>query len=254
MPDAVVLAGGTESGELYEATGMAYRPLLEVGGTTIIMRVLAALRGASEVGDITLVAPEEVQRTVTNEALDMRVTAGESFLDNLVKGVTATRADARRLLVITGDLPLITSQALCDLCRQAEANPVDVVYPIIPKEACERAFPGGKRTYVKLREGVFTGGNAMVLSRDFVLQQQELIHRLFEMRKNPLKLATLFGLKFILGLATGRLTLAGLEARAGRIIGGRVAAVISAYPELGFDVDKLVDLEVAQRAAHNTIR
>jgi hypothetical protein len=94
----------------------------------------------------------------------------------------------------------------------------------------------------------------MVLSRDFVLQQQELIRRLFAMRKNPLKLATLFGPMFILGLLTGRLTLAGLEARASRIIGGRVAAVISAYPELGFDVDKLADLEIARQAAARFIK
>ena len=37
-----------------------------------------------------------------------------------------------------------------------------------------------------------------------------------------------------------------LEARGGEIIGGRVAAMVSAYPEIGFDVDKVADLETAR--------
>lgn len=247
MPEAVVLAGGTESGELFAATGIAYRPLLDVGGAPIIRRVLAALRGTAEVGAIVLVAPEAVQHAAPEEGVDVRVAAGDSFIENLVRGVTATRIGGPSVLVVTGDLPLLTPAALTDLCRQADAVHADVVYPVIPKEACTRAFPGGKRTYAKLREGIFTGGNAMVLAREFVLAQQDLVRRLFAIRKHPLKLAALFGPGFILGLVTGRLTLPQLEARAARIIGGRVAAVISPYPELGFDVDKLSDLEVAQR-------
>jgi hypothetical protein len=33
------------------------------------------------------------------------------------------------------------------------------------------------------------------------------------------------------------------------MVGAKVAAVISTYPELGFDVDKLADLELARRVA-----
>jgi hypothetical protein len=76
-----------------------------------------------------------------------------------------------------------------------------------------------------------------------------LIGRLYAARKNPLKLAALFGLPFVFGLLTGRLTIRQLEERACAIISGRVAAVISTYAELGFDVDKAEDLEVARRAA-----
>lgn len=246
MPDAVVLAGGTDRGELFEATGIAYRPLLEVGGRPIIHRLLAALRGATAVGQVVLVAPPEVHQAVGDEAVDRRVTASESFVENIVAGVEAVSLEAPSVLLVTGDLPLLTPAAVNDFCDQALANPGDAVYPIIPRESCERAFPGGKRTYVKLREGVFTGGNAMMLARDFVSRRQELIDRLFAARKNPLKLASMFGLGFIFGLVTGRLTLPQLEARAGSIIQGRVAAVISSYAELGFDVDKLSDLLLAR--------
>jgi len=247
--DAVVLAGGVERGDLFEETGVAYRPLLEVGGRPIIQRVLAALRGAMAVGEVVLVAPSPVQAVVGDEAVDRRVIAADSFVENIANGVEAVAPEAEFVLVVTGDLPLLTSAAINDLCQQALVARAEAVYPIIPRESSERAFPGGRRTYARLREGVFTGGNGVVLARDFVSRRRQLIDRLYGARKNPFRLASIFGLGFVFGLITGRLTLPHLEARAGEIIHGRVAAVISSYPELGFDVDKLDDLRVARRIA-----
>jgi GTP:adenosylcobinamide-phosphate guanylyltransferase len=247
MVEAVVLAGGVDRGEIAQETGVAHRPLLEVGGRPMVQRVLAALRGAASVGRVVLVAPEPVQAVVGEEALDARVGAGDSFVDNIVHGVEATTPNVDSVLIITGDLPLLTPAAVNDLVQQSSKSRADMAYPIIPKESCERAFPGGRRTYAKLREGVFTGGNGVVAARDFFELRRELMDRLFVSRKSPLKLASMFGFGFVLGLLMGRLSLPQLEARAGEIIRGRVAAIVSTYPELGFDVDKLDDLNLARR-------
>jgi len=247
--DAVVLAGGADRGQILAHTGVAYRPLLEVGGRSIIQRTLGALRGAAAIRNVSLVAPEPVQAAVGDDAVDMRVPAGESFLENIVHGVEAASGGTDHLLLLTGDLPLITPEAINDFVERSLAAGVDACYPIIPKESCERRFPGSHRTYARLREGVFTGGNGVVVTADFVPLRRQLVERLYLSRKNPLKLAAMFGLGFIFGLITGRLTLPQLEARAGAIISGRVAAIISTYPELGFDVDKLEDLYLARRVA-----
>ena len=45
MVDAVVLAGGTDRGEIVEETGIAHRPLLEVGGQSIVQGLGQRLRG-----------------------------------------------------------------------------------------------------------------------------------------------------------------------------------------------------------------
>jgi GTP:adenosylcobinamide-phosphate guanylyltransferase len=247
--DAVVLAGGVDRGEIAEETGVIHRPLLEVAGRPIIQRVLAALRGAVSVDQIVLVAPPSVQDVVGEDAVDLRVEAGDSFIDNIENGVAATPEAVDSALIITGDLPMLTPGAVNDLVDQAGLTRADLVYPIIPRESSERGFPGGKRTYVRLREGTFTGGNGVVASRHFFSARRELIQNLFAARKNPIRLASLFGLGFIFGLLTGRLTLPDLESRAGEIVGGRVAAIISAYPELGFDVDKIADLLLARQVA-----
>jgi GTP:adenosylcobinamide-phosphate guanylyltransferase len=247
--DAVVLAGGVDRGEIAEETGVIHRPLLDVAGRPIIRRVLAALRGAVSVDRIVLVAPTPVQDAVGEEAVDTRVDAGDSFIDNIERGVAAALGTTDSVLIITGDLPLLTPGAVNDLVEQAALTRTDLVYPIIPKESSERSFPGGKRTYVTLREGTFTGGNGVVAARNFVSARRELIQRLFAARKHPIKLASIFGLGFILGLLTRRLTLSDVESRAGEIVGGRVAAIITIYAELGFDVDKIDDLLLARRVA-----
>ena len=173
----------------------------------------------------------------------------DKYAAGIAHGVRAAPATAEHLLLITSDLPLITAKAIDDFVRRSLGSGAEVCYPIIPKDSCERRFPGGRRTYVRLREGTFTGGNAVLTTRIFLERSQALIARLYAARKNPLKLAALFGIPFILGLLTGRLTIPQLEARASAIISGQVAAIISHYPELGFDVDKVEDLELARRVA-----
>lgn len=248
MMDAVILAGGVDTGEIKAATGIEHRCLLEVAGRTIIQLEVAALRGASEVGSIALVGPPPVQAAAPEGGVDFRVEAASSFVENIVRGVEAT-SGAEQVLVITGDLPFLTAEAINDFVRQSALSRADVTYSIIPKESCERRFPGGHRTYARLREGTYTGGNVVVLSREFVRTRRDLIESLYSSRKNVVKLAAILGLPFLLGLLTHRLTIPKLEARASRIVGAKVSAIVTSYAEIGFDVDKMDDLNLARRVA-----
>jgi GTP:adenosylcobinamide-phosphate guanylyltransferase len=248
MIDTVILAGGTDTGEIAAETGVQHRALLEIAGRTIIHREVAALRGASEIGNIALVAPPPVQAAAPDDAVDFRVEATESFVENIARGM-ATAAGMDQVLVLTGDLPFLTPAAVNDFVQQSVLSRADVTYSIIPKESSERQFPGGRRTYARLREGTYTGGNAVVLTREFVHSRRDLIENLYASRKNVLKLAAILGLRFIIGLLTHRLTLPQLEAKASRIVGARVAAIVTAYAEIGFDIDKLDDLYLARRLA-----
>ncbi len=248
--DVVVLAGGTEKGELAAQTGVADRPLLEVGGKPILYHVLNALNGSPRVDRVALVAPDPVLQAADELMVDCRVTAGEEFVGNMMAGVSSLCCEHTggddQVLIVTCDLPLITSAAITDFVDHAVSSHAEVAYPIIPRESSERTFPGGRRTYVRLTDGVFTGGNAVVVTRGFVERSQELLARLYSYRKSPVKLARLFGPGFILGLIFGRLSISGLEQRASAIVEARVAAIVCEYAELGFDVDKLEDLVLAR--------
>jgi GTP:adenosylcobinamide-phosphate guanylyltransferase len=237
--DTVVLAGGTDRGELAAATGISYRPLLDVGGQPVIVRLLSALHASDRVGRIAVVA-------TADQNVDLRVLSGESFIENLLSGVDALASPS--VLIVTGDLPLLSVAAVDEFIDRSLAAEAEITYPIIPKEVCEARFPGGRRTWVRLRDGVFTGGNAVTLTRDFAGRSRGLIAGLYASRKNPLRLASVLGFGFAIGLLCGRLTLADIERRASAIVRGRARAIICSHPELGFDVDKLSDLETARRA------
>ena len=245
--NAVVIAGGRDKPELLAAGGARSRSLMLIGGRSMIERTLAALRDAHLVARIAVVAPAEIGSTVDACWCDEFRPAVESPAQNLLLGAQAVGED-RPVLLSTGDLPLLTAQAVDDFVERGLRTGADVVYPVVSAVHSERRFPVAPRTYARLRDGTFTGGNIVLTRGDFVRTHLELIDRLFELRKHKLRLARFLGWSFLIRFALGRLRLSDLEARGGAIIGGRVAALISSYPEIGFDVDKVDDLELARRA------
>ena len=251
MPDAVVLAGGEEKGPLREITGLAFRPLIEVGGRLLVNRTLQAMRGAGPVGRIALVGPDAVAQAADPALFDAAAPSGDQFAENILRGVEALGAQDH-VLVATADLPFLTPQALDDFVARGLAAGAALVYPIIRREVCEAKFPGTSRTYVRLREGTFTGGNVVLAEVAVLRRRREFIGRLFDDRKSPLRLAQVLGLGFVLGLALGRLELNQLERRGTEVLGARLAALVTDYPELGFDVDKPADLEDSRRLASKT--
>ena len=69
-------------------------------------------------------------------------------------------------------------------------------------------------------------------------------------RKNPVKMLLTFGLPgivFVLRLALGLLSVQELEQRLSNILHIKGAAIYCTHPEIGTDVDKDSDLELARR-------
>ena len=104
-----------------------------------------------------------------------------------------------------------------------------------------------QRTYVRLREGTFTGGNLALVAPEALRRGRTVIQQAFLMRKKPIKLARLLGFRFILKFVFNRLGLHEIEERAATVLGCTGRAVISPYPEVGIDVDKPSDLELVER-------
>ncbi|MEO7995224.1 MAG: 4-diphosphocytidyl-2C-methyl-D-erythritol kinase, partial [bacterium] len=139
------------------------------------------------------------------------------------------------------DCPLLTADIISGLLADCLRVPGEVYYPIIPMDILNAKYPGGKRTTLKLKEGVFTGGNLFLVKPAPLLRQKPLIDQLIRHRKDPLKLLQLFGLKFIWQFATQQLTVHGLESRATQMLGVQVRAISTPHPEIGIDLDKAVD-------------
>lgn len=240
---AVVLAGGAISPDLAAITGAPCRAMIPLAGRPMVEYVLRALRSATCISQIALVGPEELGAGVQDGLYDVAAPSGPTLAESLFSGFQALGARSHTLAV-TGDLPLLTAEAVNDFVSRALGSGADVNYSVIPREDCERRFPGGRRTYARLKEGSFTGGNCTLLRADVMEEKEELVRRLYHARKSVLRLAGMLGMSFVLRLAAGSLSIEDVERRAAHILGVKAKAIISHYPEIGFDVDKPADLEM----------
>lgn len=246
---AAILAGGGADNEVAAAARTTCKALAPISGRPLIDYVLDALRGARTVGAI--VAIESPARSLSLSGLapaDVPIiaAAGERMIDSFVAAVEAC-PDQERVLIVTADLPLLTSEAVDGFVRSCQDAPCGLSYPVVQAEAFDEAFPGRGKTVARLREGRFTGGNLAVVDRRFVLEQAPAIARTLDRRKSPVGMATIFGLSFVARLLTGTLSISDLERRGGEMLGTKLMAVPVRWPEIGFDIDHAEDLELAGR-------
>ncbi|MDO9574882.1 MAG: hypothetical protein Q7I94_07815, partial [Candidatus Contubernalis sp.] len=107
-------------------------------------------------------------------------------------------------------------------------------------------YSGVVRTYVRLKEGSFTGGNIFLINSDVVEKTAKKAISFLALRKKPHRMALKLGLPFIVKFMLKKVTLKDAEKRASGIFGVKGRAVISPYAEIGFDVDKISDLHIAE--------
>ena len=253
--DVVVLGGGDPGDPFAAAHGVAVKPLVLLAGQPMALYVLRALRACPEVGKVAYVGPVPAGG---EDLIDLRVTDHGTLLGNLEVGVAALRVpeDQRtaagperigpeRVVVITADIPMVSAEMLSELLRSAPD--AGLVYPVVRKEDCERAYPGVKRTYARLKDGTFTGGNLFLIDASLVEQFLPRLREVLDARKQPLKLAALIGPLVLLRMLTGRLSIGQLQERVGEILGVKARALVTPHAAVGTDIDKEADLELAGR-------
>lgn len=247
--DALVLAGAPNTGFLSGASDEPYEALIRVAGRPMVEYVLAALRATRKVGRIVVVGPvPELQTALAGfppGVLEF-VQSGGAIVENLKRGME--RLSPRgRVLMVTSDVPFLSARSVEDFLERTTSRNAALYYPIIHRETAEKRFPGVLRTYVTLKEGAFTGGNVILLEPELIERCEPLIRRAVDARKSAWKLARLLGPLFIVKLALKRLSLADIESKLAKVLGFQGAAVVTDHAEIGVDVDKPCDLELARR-------
>ena len=246
---AVVLAGGKAKPELAEAMGHDQRALFVYKGETLLSRVTGALEASGLISEITVIGnvpgdPRYKSLPDTND-LVMNVFAGAE-----------TYRSSPSLLMITSDLPFIDGASVRKFVEAAEerANATDaaVVYPFVPLSSCQRDYPEMRRTAIRIADGVVTGGNAMLLKPDFLLQRRNRIADAYAARKSPFKLAMMLGLGVLARLILSQkvspnlLSQSYLEERVSKWLGATARGIQIDAPALAADFDRAEDLKFLQ--------
>lgn len=242
----MILAGADNDGRLSTCDSARYEALIDIGGKPMIHYVLRAVKACPRVGRVAVVGPKHALEGIIDPSDAIVAERTGSILQNLKAGVQALKP-VERLLIVTADVPLLTSEAVEDLLSKADAHPADIYYPLLRKETNEAKYPGMKRTYLSVVEGTFTGGNVMLVAPAALEACGRIIDLAIATRKKPWMMAAVLGIKLTVKFLLRRLSIHDVERRLREVAGVRGLAVISEYPEIAADVDKPSDLELVRR-------
>ncbi|MFW6036098.1 MAG: NTP transferase domain-containing protein [Halothermotrichaceae bacterium] len=241
--DVVILAGAINTGDLKEYTDVEQEALIKIAGIPMLEYVLRAVNNASNIAGIVVVGDEKELKPAINSKVDTFIASAESMTENVIRGLNSLRG-SDLVLLMTSDIPLITAEIIDKYISTCLQNKnADLYYPIIPKENNEMMFPDTKRTYFNLKEGIYTGGNMVIIRPNVIDNSIPLLKEVLESRKKPWKLTKLLGLTFIIRFALGSLSINDIEKKVNKITDCKGRFMVSPYPEIGFDVDKVIDLE-----------
>jgi GTP:adenosylcobinamide-phosphate guanylyltransferase len=274
--DAVVLAGG--DGEVIDLT-VRIKGLVPIANRPMIAWVVEALRAAETIGEIIVVVPTDRDLGSWTDSVDHIVVSDGSFMDNAIAGFSALE-NGRSVLAATGDLPALTPEGVDDFVSQSLASGAEFTYPLVSAADMEEQFPGSQRTYVKVAGGKVTGGkvtggkvtggkvtggkvtggkvtggkvtggNMMLLSPELVRRHRELGQRLFDARKSPVRMAQVLGVPFIVKYVLGTLRVEDVERKMELLLNAKCAAISTHFAAIGADVDKPIDVVVAERVLY----
>ena len=250
---ALVLAGRRGSSDpLARETGASHRALLEVRGVPMLSRVLAALAESRWVGrtSVSIDAPDLL---AGHPELGPRVSDGALGVHRSLDSPSRSVADAlgglaegERLLVTTADHALLTTEVVDRFAEAADAGGADVAVGVVAASVVRERYPAATRTYLRLRDDAYTGANLFAFRTAGGRRAAEFWAGAERYRKQPWRLAGVFGVGTLLRFALGRLDLDTALERVSEAVGARVAPVRLPFPEAAIDVDRPSDLALAE--------
>lgn len=248
---AVVLAGRSshEDDPLAEYSLGRSKGLIPIAGRPMIAYVIRALTESRYLSRIVIVGLPEEARAVLTEPVE-HVRSNGDMLANAEAGMRRALELLPGLdgvLIGSADLPLLTGAIVdrfIDACLESDH---DLYYSIVERSLMEGRFPASRRTYVRLLEGEFAGGDLLLLRAGMGMVDQDLWRRLASARKNPIRQARMLGGVWpLVKLLSHRMSLAEAERRASKALGIRGRVLVTGDPEVGMDVDKPFQLEIAR--------
>jgi GTP:adenosylcobinamide-phosphate guanylyltransferase len=239
---ALVLAGSRGGVDPVAAYGgVPHKALIELGGETLLARVVGALKAAGAARIAVVSSHPKVRAEI--------VRLGVEVLDEAAGPSLSVKAGAAHLrtplVVTTADHALLQPEWITRFLADTPQG-ADVTVMVAPRSAVEAAAPGTKRTWLRLADGDWSGCNLFYLANDRALGVIDLWRRVEAERKRPWKMAQILGPGMLLRYLFRRLSLRDAAARLGDLAGVRAAIVETPYGLASVDVDKPADLDLVR--------
>lgn len=243
---ALVLAGSRGGIDpVAEYAGVSQKGLIVLGGHTLLHRVLAALdqagaaRIAVSTNDKVLEAALEAEQT---QATLSRLPSAAGPSQSVHEGAESMGTP---LLVTTVDHALLRPEWVTDFMADTPEG-ADIAILLGEETLVQAAAPTTKRTYLKFRDGRYSGCNLFYLRTPASLKAIDLWRTVERHRKKPWKIAALFGPVILVRYLLGLMTLDEMVARIGALAGVKAVAVRARHGLAAVDVDKPADLDLVR--------
>lgn len=246
--NCVILAGGIPQPDdpLYPLTQGKSKVLLDMGGRTMLERVVDALQNATTIGEIVIAGLGSDMEMTFQKPVNHVPDQG-SLLKNALGGIARMRElhpDTRLILICSADIPAITPAIVDDFIEKCAPYDKGLVYNFVDKPTLEARFPHSNRTYVKLKDAAIAGGDLTLIQADLSDHNREIWQALTNARKHAWQLARIVGLRLMIKLLLRQLSFADIEAAAERITGRPCQIMLNPHAEVAMDADKPHQVEL----------
>jgi GTP:adenosylcobinamide-phosphate guanylyltransferase len=246
--DAVITAGGIPQPDelLYSYTQGKPKAMLEIGGKPMVQWVLDAVGGAKQVEKVVLIGLTAESGVTCTKPLSF-IPNKTSMIENLLAGIQKVmdiNPSATRALLVSSDIPGITSEMVDWEIEMTLLSDVDLCYNVVKREVIEARYPGSKRTFTKLKDMEVCGGDMNVVHTSVAKENHEIWEKLVASRKNPFKQAAIIGFDTLFLMLLHRIALEDAVENVATHLHLTGKAIICPYAEIAMDVDKPHQLEM----------
>jgi molybdopterin-guanine dinucleotide biosynthesis protein A len=251
---AIILAGERGPGDpLVEHASACCKAMVEIDGTPMILRVLAALDDAVHVGHCLLSGPGHDKMAAESPVVRLIEAGTVDWCEPQPTPSTSAYHAMQRVpattpvLVTTADHPLLSAEIVDHFCGQSLARGADVTVGLAPYGLVKAAFPDMKKTVLRFRDGDYCGCNLFAFLTAEGRRMADYWRRVETQRKNPVGVIRILGWAAVIRYLLGRLTLPSALDSLSRRLHLNLGAVILPYAEAAVDIDSIADHAIVQK-------
>lgn len=241
---AIVLAGQRPSGDpMADRFGVRFKAHIPVDGVPMLARVVEAARAVPAIGRVIVIAQDERVMDVLAPG-EATFSQGGAGISASVEAVAGSDAAPWPVLITTADHPLLTPAMLRHMLDFSAQG--DLAVGMVERDTVLRAYPENRRTWLRMRDGHWTGANLFALRTERVRSALALWAQVEQDRKKAWKLFARFGPALFLRALTRTVGMRSGLALAGRRLGLDARLVDLPFAEAAIDVDKPSDHALAE--------
>ena len=254
----VLLAGDRGPNDpVARRAGVPCKALAPVAGRPMVLRVLDILLACEHLDQIILCGPPESAlsscgelETLIKQKRVLWLASESSPCLSAQSGLTLVEDSGKPVLLTTADHALLSDEILEHFLQGVLTGEQDLSPGLVPYPLIRDAFPGSRRTVLRLGNGGYCACNLFALKSARGREILAVWRALEQQRKKPLRLvAGLLGYGGVLRYLLGQLTMAQAFQRVSQNLNMLVEPVIVPFPTAAVDVDTPEDLEFANEFA-----